>query len=100
MSFSEIGGRRNVSNTVLVGILCELIDKYVLKTVFSAGKRKPKGMTSEVRNQIRDKEKAWKCLKARKTPRRAEEYRRLRNLTTSVIRKAKKAGTFLLLPHH
>ena len=76
---------------ILVGILCELTDKYVPKTVCSAGKRKTKWMTSEVRNQIRDKERAWKRLKARKTPRRAEEYRRIRNLTTSVIRQAKKA---------
>ena len=76
---------------ILVGILCELIDKYVPKTVCSAGKRKPKWMTSEVRNQIRDKVRAWKRLKARKTPRRAEKYRRIRNLTTSVIRQAKKA---------
>ena len=76
---------------ILVRILCDLIDKYVPKIACNVGKRKVKWMTREVLNQISEKEKAWKRLKARKTPRRAAEYRRVRNLTTSVIRQAKKA---------
>ena len=40
---------------------------------------------------MRAKERAWKRLKRRKTARRVEEYRQLRNLTTTIVRQAKKA---------
>ena len=75
---------------ILVGILCDLIDKYVPKIVCNVGKRKPKWMTCEVKDKIKEKEKAWKRLRARRTTRRAEEYRRVRNQTTSMIRQVKK----------
>ena len=76
---------------ILVNILCDLIDKYVPLIRCTKGKRKPKWMTKEVSNQISAKEKAWKRLKARKTPKRIQEYHRIRNETTSMIRQVKKA---------
>lgn len=76
---------------ILVNILCDLIDKYVPKIVCNLARKKHKWMTSEVRNKIKEKEKAWKRLRARKTTRRAEEYKRIRNATTCMIRQAKKA---------
>ena len=76
---------------ILLTILLELIEKYVPKIKCVQRKRQPKWITREVRDKIRAKERAWKRLRRRKTPRRVEEYRHLRNMTTSVVRQAKKA---------
>ena len=76
--------------SILVNILMDLIIKYVPNTRYNIGYCKPKWMTNEVKKQIDAKTKAWKRLKARKTSRRAEEYRRIRNMTTSVVNQAKK----------
>ena len=75
---------------ILITILCNLTDKYVPKYKCSNKKTKPKWMTRDIREKIDAKEKAWKRLKARKTPLRAERYRQARNLVTSMVRIAKK----------
>lgn len=75
---------------VFVKILMDLINKYVPKVRCTTGKVKPKWMTREVREQITVKERAWNRLKARKTPLRAEEYRRARNRATTMVKMAKR----------
>ena len=74
-----------------VQILCDLTEKYVPRLDVRAGSCKPKWMTGELRTQISAKDRAWRHLKARKTPRGVEEYRRIRNITTSMVNRAKKA---------
>ena len=75
---------------ILLSILLELIDKYVPKMKRVLKKRQPKWINKEVRDKIKAKERAWKRLKRRKTPRRVEEYRQIRNLTTNIVKQAKK----------
>ena len=71
----------------------ECVPKYSLKI----GVKRPKWMTSEVWNQLNAKERAWKRLRCRKTSVRQEHYRLIRNQTTELVRKAKKAYEKALL---
>ena len=57
----------------------------MLKVKINIGKVKPKWLTKEVRNQIFIKEKAWRRLRARKTPLKAERYRQERNKTNASL---------------
>ena len=74
---------------IFVKICIELIEKYVPKRRVVVGRAKTKWMTKEVRNQIITKERAWKRLRARKTPLRAEKYRQERNKTNAMVKLAK-----------
>ena len=75
---------------VLLGILIDLTEKYIPKVKCVPRKRQPRWINKEVKDKVRGKERTWKRLKRRKTPKRVEEYRQLRNLTTNVVKKAKK----------
>ena len=72
-----------------VKVCTKLIEKYIPKIRIKVGEGKPKWMTREVANQIEKKEKAWKRLKARRTPLRGEKYRQERNKTTVMVKLAK-----------
>ena len=74
---------------IFVEICSELIEKFVPKVKCVTSKNIPKWMTKDVKDQITQKEKAWKRLRARKTPIRAEKYRQERNKATQMIRIAK-----------
>ena len=74
---------------VFANTCTRLIDKHIPKVRCEKGKGKPKWMTKEVSRQIVAKERAWKRLKARKTPNRRENYRQERNKTNIMIKFAK-----------
>ena len=75
-------------------IFKEIYDKAVelFVPVYIPGPKsnsKPKWLTSPVIAKIRSKEKAWRRYRARKTPRRRQEYIRARNIATAAVRRAK-----------
>ena len=75
---------------IFVDTSTDIIDRNVRKVKCGMSKPKPKWLTNEVKIQIDIKDKAWKRLKARRTPLRAEKYRQERNKTKIMVQLAKK----------
>ena len=72
--------------------LCEkVIEKCIPKYTINNKVKRPKWMTTDLWNQLSNKERAWNRLRARKTDLRKESYRQERNKTTEMVRKAKKS---------
>ena len=71
-------------------ICLALIEEYVPKMKNESSKSlKPKWMTRELLAQLDKQARAWKRLKARRTPVRAEKYRQERNKANVMVKLTK-----------